>query len=163
MEVLDESSRIVSHAGLTERERAYWVAFNRINGIGPMHFRLLLTYFHDDLAFAWQANSQELISAGMYQKTIDRFLMQRSAIEPERELERLAREEIELLTWRDAAYPALLREIEASPPVLYTRGKLTEADKFALGVVGTRNSSSYGQQATERLVGELARGQVTIC
>jgi|SRR5579883_121528 len=140
----------------------YWVAFNRILGIGPARFRLLLAYFRDDLALAWRADGQELAQAGLPQRTIEAFLAQRAKIEPERELERLRNEQVGLLTWRDAAYPALLREIDDAPPVLYVRGTLTEADRFALAVVGTRNSDEYGRQATERLVTGLARGQVTI-
>lgn len=149
-------------AALSAEAAGYWVAFNRVLGIGPARFRLLLEYFRDDLALAWRADSQELEQAGLPQKTIEAFLAQRAKIEPEREMERLREAQVDLLTWRDAAYPALLREIDDSPPVLYLRGTLTEADRFALAVVGTRNSDSYGQQVTERLVTELARGQVTI-
>jgi DNA processing protein len=147
---------------LSAEAAGYWVAFNRVLGIGPARFRLLLEYFRDDLALAWRADSQELAQAGLPQKTIEAFLAQRRNIEPGREMERLRKAQVSLLTWRDAAYPALLREIDDSPPVLYLRGTLTEADRFALAVVGTRNSDSYGQQVTERLVTELARGQVTI-
>jgi DNA processing protein len=74
----------------------------------------------------------------------------------------LERLRIRVITWKDKAYPPLLREIDDSPPVLYTYGKLTEVDQFALAVVGTRNSTTYGRQVTERLVGDLVKGQVTI-
>ena len=162
MEVSDISTRGACGSGLAEEALSYWVAFNRVLGIGPVNFRLLLDYFQDDLAVAWRAGSSELARAGLHQKTIDAFLAQRTKIEPERELERLERARVSVLTWRDPAYPALLREIDASPPVLYLKGKLTEADQFALAVVGTRNADSYGQQVTERLASDLARGQVTV-
>ena len=162
MEVFENVPPDASAPGLTPAEAGYWLAFNRVSGIGPVNFRLLLTYFQDDLATAWRASSQELVRAGLYQKTIEAFLAQRDKIEPEQQLELLARQQVNFLTWRDPTYPALLREIDASPPVLYLRGTLTEADRFALGVVGTRSSSSYGHQVTERLVADLARGQVTI-
>lgn len=162
MEVFEKTTHTVAATGLTREETGYWIGFNRVLGIGPVNFRLLLDYFQDDLAAAWRADSQELTRAGLQQKTLDGFLAQRVKIEPERELERLERQQVSILTWRDPAYPALLREIEASPPVIYLRGELKEADRFALAVVGTRNASSYGQQVTERLVTELARGQVTV-
>lgn len=149
-------------AGLSAAAMEYWVAFNRVLGIGPVRFRLLLDHFGDDLATAWRAESRELARAGLDQKTIDGFLFQRVKIEPERELERLEQAGVRVLTWRDAAYPALLREIDGSPPVLYLKGQLSEADQFALAVVGTRNADTYGQQVTERLVTELARGRVTV-
>jgi DNA processing protein len=166
MEVFDNRSASAQDTfpctALSAEAAGYWVAFNRVLGIGPARFRLLLEYFRDDLALAWRADNQELAQAGLPQKTIEAFLAQRAKIEPEREMERLREAQVGLLTWRDAAYPALLREIDDSPPVLYLRGMLTEADRFALAVVGTRNSDGYGQQVTERLVTELARGQVTI-
>ena len=41
-------------------------------------------------------------------------------------------------------------------------GTLSEADQFAIGIVGTRNSSPYGRQVTERFAANLAAGQVTV-
>lgn len=161
-DVLPTSLQDISSAGLSPVATGYWVAFNRVLGIGPVNFRLLLTYFQNDLASAWQADSRALARAGLHQKTIDAFLSQRAKIEPSREMERLEKAHVKVLTWRDAAYPALLREIDASPPVLYLHGELSESDQFALAVVGTRNADSYGQQVAERLVTELARGQVTV-
>ncbi len=166
MEVFDRSNLSVQHtacgADSGAEATSYWIAFNRVLGIGPVNLRLLITYFQDDLAAAWRADGRELARAGLHQKTIDAFLAQRAKIEPESEMDRLEEARVSVLTWRDPAYPALLREIDAAPPVLYLKGKLTEADQFALAVVGTRNSDNYGQQVTERLVTELARGQVTV-
>ena len=162
MEGLFSSARDVSPDGVSADALGYWVAFNRVLGIGPVRFRLLLTYFHDDLAMAWRAESRELARAGLDPKTVDSFLAQRIRIEPEREVEHLEQAGVKVLTWRDPVYPALLREIDGSPPVLYLKGQLSEADQFALAVVGTRNADAYGQQTTERLVTELARGQVTV-
>ncbi len=152
----------VLHSGLTTDALSYWIAFNRVLGIGPVNFRLLLDFFQDDLATAWQASSQELAHAGLSQRTINSLRAQQSKIDPAREIERLEKHQVGVLTWRDADYPPLLHEIATSPPVLYVKGTLTRADQFALAVVGTRNNSTYGQQVTEHLVGELARGNVTI-
>ena len=70
--------------GLSAEASGYWVAFNRVLGIGPVNFRLLLNAFQNDLAVAWRADSRELARAGLHQKTIDAFLTQRVKIEPER-------------------------------------------------------------------------------
>jgi DNA processing protein len=55
---------------------------------------------------------------------------------PQRELEKLERLLVRVITWRDKTYPPLLREIDDASPVLYTYGQLTEADQFALAVLG---------------------------
>lgn len=162
MEVFDLPASYSRLSSLPPDKLAYWIAFSRIFGIGPTRFKLLLDFFEEDVAAAWQAGSRELAQAGLDSKTIDSFLKQRTSITPQQELERLERSRISAITWNDKVYPPLLREIDYAPPVLYVRGTLTEADQFALAVVGTRNLSTYGQQVTERIVTELAKGQVTV-
>ena len=162
MEVFDMPTHYYPSDALSLDELACWIALNRVPGIGPASFRALLDYFHDDVETAWKAERKELARAGITQRTIDNLLKLRSTITPQQELEKLAKLRIRVITWKDALYPPLLREIDDAPPVLYTYGKLTEADRFALAVVGTRNSSTYGLQVTERIVTELAKGSVTI-
>jgi DNA processing protein len=60
------------------------------------------------------------------------------------------------MTLADPAYPEHLREIADPPPVLYLKGGLLAADRWAVAAVGTRRMFAYGRQVTERLVGELA-------
>ena len=162
MEVFDMPTHYYPSDALSLDELACWIALNRVPGIGPASFRALLDFFHEDVEAAWKAERKELARAGITQRTIDNLLKLRSTITPQQELEKLAKLRIRVITWKDALYPPLLREIDDAPPVLYTYGKLTEADRFALAVVGTRNSSTYGLQVTERIVTELAKGSVTI-
>jgi DNA processing protein len=104
----------------------------------------------------------ELAQAGIDQKMIQSFLKQRSKITPRQELEKLERLRVQVITWKDKAYPSLLKEIDHPPTVLYVAGTLTEADKFALAIVGTRKASLYGRQVTERFATDLAKGKVTV-
>ena len=163
MEVFDAPAHYYASDALSLDELAYWVAFSRIIGIGPVSFRLLLTYFSDDVAAAWKANSKELALAGLGQKVIDSFIKQRAGCNPQKELERLERLRISVITIKDRDYPTLLKDIPNSPPVLYVAGTLKkEEDQFALGVVGTRKASAYGRQVTEQFAKELAQGHVTV-
>ena len=162
MEVFDSPTHYYPSDAMSLDELAYWIAFNRVSGIGPVSFKSLLDYFHEDLAAAWKADSKELAQAGIAQKAIENLIRLRASSTPQRELEKLERLRIRVLTLKDKTYPPLLREIEDAPPVLYTYGKLTEADQFALAVVGTRNSTTYGRQVTEHIVTDLAKGQVTV-
>lgn len=147
---------------LSPEALACWIALSRVSGIGPIGFRALLDYFDDDVEAAWKAGRGELTGAGAGQRVIENLLALRATLNPQAELERLQKLRMKVLTWKDRLYPPLLREVGDAPPVLYLYGKLTEADRFALAVVGTRNSSTYGQQVTQRMVTELAKGEVTI-
>ncbi len=144
-------------------ELAYWIAFSRVMGIGPVRFQLLLDFFHEDVAAAWKADAKTLAQVKLDAKTIASFLTQRAKIIPEQELEKLERLRVRVITWKDETYPPLLRKIEHAPPVLYVCGNLTDDDRhYAIAVVGTRKMSTYGRQATEHFTTELVRGKVTI-
>ncbi len=163
MEVFDTPIHYYQSDALSLDELAYWVAFSRILGIGPVRFKLLLDYFHEDVAAAWRADSKELAQAGLDAKTIDGFLKQRTTSNPQQELEKLERLRIRVITLKDKDYPPLLKEITNAPPVLYIAGTFKkEEDRFALGLVGTRKVSSYGRQVTEQFARELAEGKVTV-
>lgn len=142
-------------------DRAYWIAFNRVAGIGPARVTVLLEHF-GDLQAAWEADAFALSQAGLDRRSVESVLETRRELSLERELAALARLDTQVLTWADEAYPRLLREIDAPPPVLYVRGSLQPKDEWALAVVGTRRASRYGREVTRRLVGELAGAGLTI-
>lgn len=141
---------------------AYWIAFNRVPGVGPARFRALLDFFGEDLGAAWAADSWTLARAGLDRRTIESITTTRPKISLDRELELVSKHGVTVLTWADAAYPRLLREIPSPPPVLYIRGELTGDDEWCIAIVGTRKVSAYGQQVAEQLVSGLAEAGLTI-
>ncbi len=162
-EVFDAPAHYYPSDTLPLDELAYWIAFSRILGIGPVRFRRLLNYFQEDVAAAWKADSSTLAHAGIDEKIIASFIKQRAKITPQQELERLEKLRIRIITWKDATYPPLLRRIEYAPPVLYMCGELNDDDRqYTIGIVGTRKMSSYGRQVTERFTSDLVKGKITI-
>jgi DNA processing protein len=145
-------------------ERQFWVAFNKVPGIGPVRVRRLLECF-GSLAEAWQAPLQSLEDAGLDRRALDNFAEARRVTDPAVELARLDKLGIAVMTWEDELYPTLLaelRQIDHAPPVLFVRGSITEADQWALTIVGTRSISVYGRQVTHQLAADLAVNGLTI-
>ena len=138
----------------------YWVGFSLIPTIGAAKFSRLEKHF-DSMESAWKASARELKSAGLDAKSVEAILAGRPKILPEAEMERLERHQVRVLTWRDAAYPARLKEIYDPPPVLYIRGSLLPEDEWCLAIVGTRRASVYGRQVTEEIVADLAHNRIT--
>jgi len=62
----------------------------------------------------------------------------------------------------DDEYPAALRNIHDSPPVLYVRGSLEAGDAVALGVVGSRRCTIYGLEQAERFGQLLGQAGFTV-
>ncbi len=69
----------------------------------------------------------------------------------------LARTQTRLLTLLDAAYPALLREIESPPIVLFYQGSLACLSAPAIAVVGSRRPTGAGREAARGLGKALAQ------
>jgi DNA processing protein len=139
----------------------YWIAFARVRGIGTARFKLLQKAF-PSLERAWAASGGDLQRAGLDQRTISEVLEARSTIDPDRELGLLDRHDVRAVTWEDPAYPLPLREIPASPPVLFVRGELTAADQLAIGIVGTRQATPNGVRAATAIAGDIARAGITV-
>ena len=139
----------------------FWVAFNRIPGIGRVRFQALLNRF-ESLADAWQAGYTDLKSAGLEDSVVRAITENRPSIDPHAEIERLAEAGVTTLRWDEPGYPARLKEIDDPPPVLYIRGQLTDKDEWALAVVGTRRATPYGRQVAEEMSHQLAANGITI-
>ncbi|KKQ68794.1 MAG: DNA protecting protein DprA [Candidatus Nealsonbacteria bacterium RIFCSPLOWO2_12_FULL_39_31] len=70
-------------------------------------------------------------------------------------------EYIEKITIDDKNYPADLKKIKNPPKILYFRGEIKQNEPL-FAVVGARNCSSYGKQATIDIAGNLAEAGLTI-
>ncbi len=142
-------------------ELKYWVAFNRVSGVGRARMALLEGHF-GSLRQAWDAGSGALAQAGLDQRTARRVATRKETIDPAEELGKVEAAGVRAITWHDADYPARLGEIYDKPPLIYVRGDLTSDDERSVAVVGTRRPSAYGRQAAYQLTSELARAGVTI-
>ena len=142
-------------------EKAYWIAFNKVPGIGAARLAALLDEC-GSIESAWKAPIQTLRTAGLDRRSLESLLDLRRTIDPASEWERVQKANVNILTWDDAGYPANLRQTNAPPPVLYVRGSLAERDEWAVAIVGTRRASAYGREVAHTIATELARQGVTI-
>lgn len=148
------------------QERAYWLAWSQISGIGPTLLRRLQQHF-GTLAEAWEAPTARLgeVEGFGFQK-LEKVVQQRSRLHPEKLLEQHQEQNPHFWTPADAEYPRLLLEIPSPPPILYYRGEvdLTEnlAQKPLVGIVGTRQPSEYGIRWTRQISTALAKNGFTV-
>jgi len=141
----------------------YFHAFNLFNErIGPMRFKKLLGHF-GSLEQAWKNGSaQDFILAGLEEDLAQEIAVRRPQMDLEKELAKLAKENIGIVTILDEDYPSRLKEIYDPPQIMYIKGELKQEDEFAIAVVGTRKLSTYGQQVAMRISRELAQAGLTI-
>ncbi len=146
---------------MAQKDIKYWVGFSLIPRIGRVKLSQLESYFKN-LELAWQADPAELKRAGLDKGAVNAIVQWRPDISLEAEMEKLERQGIKVLSFRDADYPSRLKEIYDYPPILYVKGSLLPNDEWCLAVVGTRRATVYGRQAAEEIVTDLARNKITI-
>lgn len=139
----------------------YYLGFNLVPGIGPLRLARLIEQC-GSVAAAWHADEPAMIAAGLDARSMAGLRAARQTIDLDAELARLRAAGVIPVAITDPIYPPLLRMIPAPPPLLYVRGTLTPADQRAVAIVGTRQPSTYGREATRRLARDLAAAGITI-
>jgi len=113
-------------------ERAYWLAWSQINGVGPVLLGRLQQHF-DTLQEAWKVSITQLQDVeGFGYRLAGAVAAARSQIHPEQLLEQHSAKNPHFWTPADADYPRLLREIPTAPPVLYYRGQVQLQENLAI-------------------------------
>jgi DNA processing protein len=83
-------------------------------------------------------------------------------VEVDAELARVEKSHVRLVMLGTPDYPAPLTEIHDPPHLLYVRGSFTSQDAKSIGIVGSRQCTSYGKRIAEKLSSGLARAGFTI-
>jgi DNA processing protein len=148
------------------QERAAWLAWAQISGIGPVALQRLQEYF-GSLAKAWTAPLEELGSvSGVGPIVLKEIANQRPQIDPDAFLNVHLQTNPTFWTPADPDYPRLLKEIPDPPAVLYYRGnpKLLDAQgrNPVVGIVGTRDPTDYAQRWTRKLAIILAKNDIAV-
>ncbi len=139
-----------------------WVALNMTPGIGPRAAAKLLERFGSAEA-VYAATRVELERLRLLPEAVDSIIARDLHAKAASELENVKQIGCDILILDDGVYPSLLREIYDPPIALYVNGAWTEClDQPCVAIVGSRRSSTYGQNAATMLARDLAQRGVTI-
>jgi DNA processing protein len=145
-------------------EAEAYLALNLLSGIGPIRARRLRERF-GSVDRALCAREDELRQVEGIGKDLAGKI--RHGDHKARAITELARATelgINIVTQADANYPALLREIDDPPLVLYVKGVVptTSAWPRGIAVVGSRQTSQYGLEQAKKLSYQLAYSGVPV-
>ncbi len=77
--------------------------------------------------------------------------------EAERELMYCEKSNITPISRVDPQYPSLLRQIDNPPHVIFVQGDVTLLTRNLISMVGTRDADTYGMEASDKLVADVAK------
>jgi DNA processing protein len=147
-------------------ERAYWLAWSKVSGVGPILLDRIKQRF-DSLEAAWTADAQALLSIdGLGLQSVEKVIASRASIDPQQlPIEHTVTNPL-WWTRADVDYPRLLVEIPSAPGVLYYKGRVDLAENQGhvptVGIVGTRDPSEYGKKWARKISSFLASKGFTI-
>ncbi|HEY0323361.1 MAG TPA: DNA-processing protein DprA [Pyrinomonadaceae bacterium] len=131
-------------------------------GVGPRAVSKLLERFGsaESVFAATRAELEQLrLRPEAIESIMARDLFERASLE----VERVRSMGADILLLDDGVYPQLLREIFDPPITLYVKGEWSTClDEPCVAIVGSRRSSTYGQNAAMMLARDLAARGVTI-
>jgi len=138
-----------------------WLALKSVPGIGNLLFKRLVDRFNapETVFLAKQDDLSQI--TGMTHRLAGKIRNFRAPDWIKTELDLVARKGYQIVTFSDADYPALLREIPDPPPYLYVCGDISKIGN-CIAMVGSRNATEYGIQNTLRLSRDLAVQGITV-
>lgn len=139
-----------------------WLTLRLVPEIGRMRFhRLIEAFGHPSAALGAGVKTLQRVP-GMDIDAAENVARHADLVDLRREVELIEQHDARLLTLADAEYPLNLRHSFLPPPLIYVRGEIEKADRFAISVVGSRMSTTYGRSATDAIVEELVKAGLTI-
>ncbi|HEY6170452.1 MAG TPA: DNA-processing protein DprA, partial [Verrucomicrobiae bacterium] len=142
--------------------REAFVALNLIDHVGPVRVRQLLEHFGDAPAILNASRGELLRVRGIGEETAEAIATWEKNVDLAAELKRITDFGCRIVTQPDEEYPPMLREIYDPPIALYVKGQLTPADKNAVAMVGSRQTTHYGIEVARKLGYQLAYTGVTV-
>lgn len=134
---------------LSDDERRDWLRLSMSENVGPATFRTLLKRF---------GSASEALAAipGLSRKGgLSRTPKLYGADAAQRDLDKTHAIGARFIGFAEPDYPALLRAIDAAPPLICIKGDVSLLERSAIGIVGARNASAIGRKFARQLAIEL--------
>lgn len=160
MTLFDDSP--AAPAPADDAERRALVALSLVPGVGPGRVRSLLSAFGSAAEVLRSPSSRLVRAEGVGRQTADAIAAWDDWGVVDQQFERAERVGARVVALGDDEYPPRLRRIYDPPPFLWVRGRVLEADRLAVAVVGTRKASDAGRRAADAFGQGLVEAGATV-
>lgn len=163
----EESGRLTMTLSSSEpdEDALGWLHIRLTPNLTRTHFHQLARRFGSP-AYVFGAVPEQITELKGFAPELARAVVNANTLmrdEVKKELERMDRLGVKLLSEEDDDYPVNLANSNSPPPLIYVRGTLDKKrDQCALAVIGTRTPTQYGITITEQLVKPIAARGITI-
>ncbi len=147
------------------QDRRAWAALHWSGRVGPAGFMRLVARFGSAMAVI-EASARDLaapslrLTQGQIQAIGEQVPRRLEGIEDE--IGSLEADAISVVCSFEADYPAMMRDARNPPPVICVSGEVTDADRYGLAIVGTREPTEEGRRVARELAQACARREITV-
>lgn len=140
---------------MSERELFYLLALLKVDGVGDIMAKKLLTHCGNAEAVfktkATQIAAIDGVGAVLLKNLKDASVFEKA----NRELEFIKANDIKVSFFQDEDYPERLKHCFDSPVLIFSTGNINLKSKKIISIVGTRQITSYGMEFCKKLIEDL--------
>lgn len=141
---------------MTEQELLHLLALQKIEGVGDIMAKKLLTHCGSAEAIFKTKSSQlagiDGVGSVLLKKIKDKTVFDRA----EKELFFIKKNDVQVSYFQDNHYPERLKHCIDGPVLLFGSGNIDFQNKKTISIVGTRKVTSYGVEFCKKLIADLA-------
>jgi DNA processing protein len=141
---------------MTEQDLFYLLALQRVEGVGDIMAKKLLTYCGSAEAVFKTKTAQLAAIDGVGSMLLRNLKSQAIFDKANAELAFIRTNEINVAHFQDENYPERLKHCIDGPLLLFTSGQINLKKRRIISIVGTRQITSYGTEFCRKLIEDLA-------
>ncbi len=138
------------------KETPFYIALELIPGVGNVLAKHLVSYCGSAERVFTMPKGKLLKIPNIGEVLANSIRGNQFIKEAENEIEKALKNNIEILTFNDKAYPQRLRHVVDAPLVIYRKGETNLNPDKVVAIVGTREATPYGIDLTQQLVKNLS-------
>lgn len=141
---------------MLEQDLFYLLALLKVDGVGDIMAKKLLTHFGSANAVLTAKNNQiagiDGVGSVLLKNLKDKSIFEKAS----KELEFIKANDIAVSFFQDDSYPERLKHCIDSPVLIFSAGNINLKNKRIISIVGTRQITSYGTEFCKKLIEDLA-------
>ncbi|SEA18759.1 DNA processing protein [Flavobacterium gillisiae] len=141
---------------MTEQDLFYLLALQRVEGVGDIMAKKLLTHCGSAEAVFKTKSTQLGAIDGVGSMLLRNLKNQAVFDKANAEMEFIRSNEINVTHFQDEKYPERLKHCIDGPLLLFTSGNINLKNRKIISIVGTRQITSYGAEFCRKLIEDLA-------
>lgn len=138
-----------------DHERLSFLALHFIPGVGTRLIKQLISYCGSASEVFKRPKGKLQNIPGVGPATAQSIITGKPFGLAEKELKKAAKEDTQILFFTDKQYPNRLKTIDDAPTMLYFKGNCNLNHHKVVGIVGTRQATTYGKKVVEQIVEDL--------